>query len=105
MRFVTVLPVLIGLSLAFVSPVLAQRAPAQRKVPAHQTYERITAVVPIVGTGTKADPKRPPTRWLSCATSWRGMPGIPLKVTAPLQSALRYFPPLGNRDLIRSKRS
>ena len=59
MRFFTVLPVLIGLSLAFVSPVLAQRAPAVRKVPAHQTYERITAVVPFVGTGAKGDPKRP----------------------------------------------
>ena len=50
---------LIGLSLLFASPGLAQRAPAARKVPAHQTYERLTAILPIVGSGSASDPRRP----------------------------------------------
>ena len=34
-----------------------------------------------------------------------GMPGIPLKVAAPVQSTLCYFPVPGNLRLIRSQRS
>lgn len=37
----------------------AQKAAAKGRVPAHQMYERMTAIVPMAGTGTLADPKRP----------------------------------------------
>lgn len=33
--------------------------PAQRKVDPQNLYERVLAVVPVVGTGSAADPKRP----------------------------------------------
>jgi hypothetical protein len=32
---------------------------AQRKVDPKNTYQRVIAVVPVVGTGTPADPRRP----------------------------------------------
>ena len=59
MRLSSVLSALIGLSFLLVAPGMAQRAPAARRVPGHQTYERITVIVPIIGSGTAADPKRP----------------------------------------------
>lgn len=34
-------------------------AQAQRRLEAHQMYERIIAVVPMIGTGTGLDPRRP----------------------------------------------
>src|SRR5258708_3481370 len=37
----------------------APNALAQKKVDARLTYERVWAVVPMVGAGTLADPKRP----------------------------------------------
>ncbi len=33
--------------------------PAQHRVDPRQTYERIVAVVPMIGAGTAADPRRP----------------------------------------------
>ena len=42
-----------------ISGALAPAAVAQRKVDARLRYERCWAVLPIIGTGTLADPKRP----------------------------------------------
>jgi hypothetical protein len=39
--------------------VAAPEALCQRRVDPHNLYVRVWAVVPMVGTGTKADPKRP----------------------------------------------
>ena len=39
--------------------LLASLAAAQRRVDPRNTYNRVIAVVPLVGQGTAADPKRP----------------------------------------------
>ena len=40
-------------------PLLAPSLPAQHRVSPHARYERIWCVVPIVGSGTAEDPRRP----------------------------------------------
>ena len=39
--------------------LLCSTTPAQRKVDARNTYQRLICVVPMTGAGTAADPKRP----------------------------------------------
>jgi hypothetical protein len=51
---------LIGyLTCILICDVFIPIAVAQKKVDARMTYERVWAVVPMVGAGTLADPKRP----------------------------------------------
>ena len=50
--------------------------PAQRRVDPKQTYNRVICVVPIIGAGTAADPKRPQYAPLPRTAPNQPLPGI-----------------------------
>jgi len=49
------MPLRFLLTLCLASAVLS----AQKKIDPHNTYHRLLCVVPMIGAGTKADPRRP----------------------------------------------
>src|SRR5437588_11376423 len=82
------------LACVFISGTFMPNALAQKKIDARMTYERCWASVPMIGTGTLADPKRPlyaPLPSAMSASSRTGILGYTLILSDDGKTALVEF--------------